>query len=325
VGKRKSSEEKRKHIRHSAYICFRESGYYQSSIDDICSAANISKGSFYWHYGAKLDVFIDILESWAREVIDELLEQFEMATRSPDRIALLGQAFEAEFHRARAIVPLWAEFSLLGRTDKEIQMSIGKFFRRARAAIAEILRHTTDEQLSEDEIGAASSMILGAYIGVILQEFADPSTNAAEWARNFMSILRSIFHQKMEKPIKSSSKTGLRVSNSKLKTVLTKVSASQRKMVNKLRDLIFSIQEDVDERWVQGWKVFGYYKKGLNCHIKVKDEAIEVTFYHGSSLPDPDGLLLGLGKRRRSVLITDGLLPDALIGFFTDSLNGYPK
>jgi AcrR family transcriptional regulator len=187
---KKNSEEKRKQIRYYAYLCFREKGYHQTSIDDICGMASISKGSFYWHYGAKLDVFIDILESWAREVFDELLEQFEKATKSPDRVNLLGEALEKEFHRARAIVPLWAEFSLLGRTDPEIQLSIGKFYRRARAAISEILRQTAAETLSEDEIKSSSAMILGAYMGIILQEFADPSTDAAQWAQGFMGILQ---------------------------------------------------------------------------------------------------------------------------------------
>jgi len=304
MAKRKNSEEKRKHIRYSAYICFRENGYYQTSIDDICTAADISKGSFYWHYGAKIDVFIDILETWAREVIDELLEQFEAATQSPDRIRLLSQALEREFHRARAIVPLWAEFSLLGRKDREIQISIGKFFRRARAAISEILRQTAYGSLSEDEIQATSSVILGAYMGLILQEFADPSTNASDWASNFVGILRLILQNPTDKSINIQHDQGERVSPQKVKSITKKASVTLRQAYSAARNLILEDREDIDEKWVQGWKIVGYYKKGLVCHLKMKDTHVELAFHQGVQLSDPKGLLSGSGKNRRSVQIT---------------------
>jgi AcrR family transcriptional regulator len=304
MAKRKSSEEKRKHIRYAAYICFRENGYYQTSIDDICTAADISKGSFYWHYGAKLDVFIDILETWAREVIDELLEQFEEATQSPDRIRLLSQALEKEFHRARAIVPLWTEFSLLGRKDSEIQISIGKFFRRARAAIAEILRQTARDSLSEEEVKAISSVILGAYMGVILQEFADPNTNAADWARDFVGTLRLLFKEPNTNGLKSSLPIGERMSRSRLNTIVSNESNETNKLFYLIRDYLTNNYPEVDEKWIKGWKVIGYYNNGLVCHIKIKDDVIELAFYQGSTLSDPTSLLSGAGKYRRTVVIS---------------------
>ena len=89
MGRSKKSEAKRASIRHAAYVCFREKGYHETSIDEICETAKISKGSFYWHYGAKIDVFGDILESWARQVVDELLDQFDAIPDEPAPITTL--------------------------------------------------------------------------------------------------------------------------------------------------------------------------------------------------------------------------------------------
>ena len=308
---KKTSVDKRNHIRYSAYLCFREKGYHLTSIDDICSMANISKGSFYWHYGAKLDVFIDILETWAREVIDELLEQFEVATRSPDRIALLSKAFEKEFHRARAIVPLWTEFSLLGRTDKEIQLSIGKFFRRARAAISEILRQTASERLTEEEIKAASSIILGAHMGLVLQEFADPNTDAALWAQNFVGILRILFH-KSQLPPTISDPPKDRLSENKIEKILKGKPLLYQQTWHETRTKILESHRDISEKWIEGWKVTGFYGEGLVCHLKCGEHNIELSFHHGTSLSDPFGMLKGQKKKRRHILIEPGFLPIGL-------------
>ena len=275
---RLSSEQKRSHIRHSAYLCFRQKGYYQTSIDDICRNADISKGSFYWHYGAKIDVYIDILENWARQVIDELLIQFEYAAKIPNRIEFLSAAFEQEFHRARAIVPLWVEFSLLARTDKEIQLSIGKFYRRARAAISEILRATTAEHLSEEEVLAASGMILGAYMGVVLQEFADRSVDATRWAQDFVGILRFAFaggYRKQADVSKTEEEVVLPLID--LAEYLPEVSDEQREIFNAIRKEIFLVCPEVSERWISGWKVFGYYTNRLKCFVKIRSNG--VTFH----------------------------------------------
>ena len=313
---RKSSNEKRIHIRHSAYVCFRENGYYQTSIDDICEAANISKGSFYWHYGAKLDVFIEILETWAREVVDELLEQFERATRSPDRMGQLAVAFEREFHRARAIVPLWVEFSLLGRKDPEIQMSIGKFFRRARAAISEILRQSIRGHLSEQEIRASSSVILGAFMGLTLQEFADSNTNAANWARDFMSVLSTIFNSGSN-PMTP----GSRASDERLSSIIGDCSVAQRHLFRSTRELILGRHPQLDERWIQGWRVLGYSTERLILHLKTKDSGVELTFYEGASLSDPSSLLTGSGKKRRSFFINNPDKVEIVSNFIDESLS----
>ena len=288
--KRKSAEEKRAHIRHSAYLCFRTGGYHQTSIDDICSSANISKGSFYWHYGAKLDVYIDILENWAREVIDELLIRFESAAKNPNRIEFLSVAFEQEFHRARAIVPLWVEFSLLARTDQEIRLSIGKFYRRARAAIAEILRETTADHLTESEIIAASGMILGAYMGIVLQEYADGGVDASTWAQDFVGILRFVFGRGLR-----SGSGVLRGTISEQKAISIELPDSitdeQQQIIEAVVHDASLVNEEVSARWIKGWSACGLYTNRLICLIKIRDSVITLKVHKSmmsklSDLPD---------------------------------------
>lgn len=171
---RTRGEIRREEVRKAAYRCFQKAGYHETTVDDVCAAAGISKGSFYWSYTSKQEVFIDILETWAREVMDELHEQFETAVHQPDYVSAISAALEREITRGRLIVPLWLEFTIQARKDEEIRASLAKFYRRARTAIAEILRPVVSQHITEDELQASAAAIFGAFTGLIMQDLAEP-------------------------------------------------------------------------------------------------------------------------------------------------------
>ncbi len=174
------SEERQEEIRQAAYACFRDRGYHETSVDSLCRAADISKGTFYWYYPSKQAVFVDILETWARQVMDEVLAQFERAVPSEDYVAAITRALQREVHRGRVIVPLWLEFTVHARREPEIQDALARFYARARIAIAEMLRPYVGAWLGEDEVRGIAAAIFGAYAGLVMQDLADPDGADAE-------------------------------------------------------------------------------------------------------------------------------------------------
>ena len=174
------SEERQEEIRQAAYACFRDHGYHDTSVDAVCRAADISKGTFYWYYPSKQAVFVDILETWARQVMDEVLSQFERAVPSEDYVSALTHALQREVHRGRVIVPLWLEFTVHARREPEIQDALARFYARARIAIAEMLRPYVGAWLTETEVRGIAAAIFGAYAGLVMQDLADPDGVDAE-------------------------------------------------------------------------------------------------------------------------------------------------
>ena len=63
------------------------------------------------------------------------------------------------------------------------------------------------------------------------------------------------------------------------------------------------LDPESDEKWIQGWSAMGYRTQGLICHLKLRPKGVELNFYKGASLSDPNGLLSGTGKYRRSVIL----------------------
>ena len=183
--------EKRRHdIRVAAYRCFRDRGYHATSVDSICEQAGISKGSLYWHYASKQEVFVDILDTWSREITDEMYEQFEQAILDDDYVGAVTRALHREMQRGRQIVPLWMEFNLQARHEPEIRAALSKFYRRARIAIAEMLRPVAARHMDESELAGIAETIFGAYAGLMMQEISDPEGSRGEEAvASFMRLL----------------------------------------------------------------------------------------------------------------------------------------
>jgi AcrR family transcriptional regulator len=181
---------KRDAIRHAAYRTFLAHGYHDTSIDRICAEAGISKGSLYWHYESKQAIFVDLIESWAREVMDEVYARFEAASQHQgDLVTFLRAALKSEARRGLALVPLWLELSAIGRHDPAIQVALAKVYRRARSAIVEVLRPVTPHQTDPQRRGLAAA-VFGAFTGIIMQAMVDPQgADADELLEGFMSLI----------------------------------------------------------------------------------------------------------------------------------------
>ncbi len=72
---------------HQAVIMFIENGYDKTSINDITSACNITKGAFYHHFKNKDDVFIQAIQV----IIEEIKIWTDKKISSSDNIKELIQ------------------------------------------------------------------------------------------------------------------------------------------------------------------------------------------------------------------------------------------
>lgn len=312
MGTRSSAEAKRDVIKHAAYECFRDYGYHEASVDQICERAKISKGSFYWHYPSKQDVYIELLESWAREMMDQVYEQFEDALRESDYISALKESLLKETKRGSVLVPLWLEFTVLGQRDPEIRAAIARFYRRGRSAIAEMLRPRFRHTFSDEEISALAAASLGAYIGVMMQSITDPDGPEPVVAINtLMKIVDHTVASGAESPripstAPSATFEDMRWSAAQMELLLT---GARRRVRSLFRDWLSKIRErthGAEEHFVRGWKTlsWGYDRRFMS--LRADPDRIRLSFHDGTTLPDPENLLHGSAKHMRFIVIRPG-------------------
>ncbi len=76
-------KERKQQILDSAAALFAERGYAQTRIADICDAAGVAKGLFYWYFENKESVFAELVRSMRQQ-----LRRAQAAVMDPDTDAL---------------------------------------------------------------------------------------------------------------------------------------------------------------------------------------------------------------------------------------------
>lgn len=310
--RRTRAEEKRTLIRQGAYRCFRDFGYHDTTVDAVCQRVGISKGSFYWHYESKQEVFIDILETWTREVMDELYDRFESTVVDEDYLHAITDALQRELKRGRAIAPLWFEFTVQARRDRQIQDALSKFYRRARTGIAEILRPVMEPRFTESELQSAAATIFGAYAGLMMQEVSDPDrADARKSMTQFMNVVGQVLtdggetrvHGGPALPPRDHIPDAPPPMSPEVELLLEPFEPEVIELTHRMRRLILDGGPPLSERVITGWKVIAFKHQRDVCSIKPLTGGVRLTLQDGVDLEDPEAMLSGSGKRSRQLFL----------------------
>ena len=105
------SEERRAQIAAAALSCFTRKGYNNTTMDDIVAESGLSKGSLYWYYSSKEDLFsaalLSVFENGFGEATATALAQCETAS---ERLLALGEMAAAMARVLEGYFGLFLEF-----------------------------------------------------------------------------------------------------------------------------------------------------------------------------------------------------------------------
>lgn len=104
-------ERRRGQILEAARACFRERGFRQTTIEEICAEARISPGALYRYFDSKADVVAAIALD-ARAEAEAALDQLAGAEALVEGLAQLARAFLEAFDSekdAALLSDIWAE------------------------------------------------------------------------------------------------------------------------------------------------------------------------------------------------------------------------
>jgi AcrR family transcriptional regulator len=66
---RASPHVRRVEILGAARGCFSEAGYHRTRVDEIAERAGLSKGSVYWHFAGKREIFLALFDRQLEELL----------------------------------------------------------------------------------------------------------------------------------------------------------------------------------------------------------------------------------------------------------------
>lgn len=190
MGAHASPEQRREEILNAALICFADKGYHDTKMDDIVGASGLSKGSLYWHFDSKEEIFLGLFEQF-NEAIFQGWEQLE----ADDVLQSLRNAGDIALERllaARPLLSAWTEFF----RHQTIRGELAKSYTQARAILSGFVRKGVRSgilrKVDADHIAA---LLTATVEGLLLQAAVDPNFDArAAWPTAFDTIARGLKH-----------------------------------------------------------------------------------------------------------------------------------
>lgn len=169
--KHMTREDRREQILESAITCFSKKGYHETTMDDIVVVAGLSKGSLYWHFKNKQELFTRLVETWFTEIeerVSEILTAGMPAKAS--LVAILESIQESAGARPELVRAMLEYYTMALRDD-----ALRAWMHEAYSANAEMLSALIEKGIEQGEFrkvnSQAVSRILLAYMdGILLHQ-----------------------------------------------------------------------------------------------------------------------------------------------------------
>src|SRR3989475_2638520 len=106
-------EETRRLILDAAAALIAERGYRGTTVNEMIAQADLSKGTFYWHFKSKEDVLLAVLEERVDGPVYELSEKLASAPAERDMAPEASAQLLHLLERGRETILLEREYELL--------------------------------------------------------------------------------------------------------------------------------------------------------------------------------------------------------------------
>jgi len=185
------SEATRARILSAAAEAFAERGYDATGVAEICERSGVSKGAFYYHFKSKQAVFLNLADSWLRDLNRALGQPDTNDGTVPDRILTMSHKFQdiltSQTQQVALILELWTQAS----RDETIRQAVLAPYRTFQQFFVDLIKLGVAEgTLSPTDPAAAGQVLLSLTSGLFFQGLLDPC--GADWGKVAETSIRIV-------------------------------------------------------------------------------------------------------------------------------------
>ncbi len=124
--KRAPKKDRREQILQAALTCFARKGYHLTTMDDIVAESGLSKGSLYWHYKNKKDLFLSIMSWYFAQMEQEMEASLQAAPTARARLQILAEIVAQLFTNPELepLADVLIDFYAETRHDAEVEAAM---------------------------------------------------------------------------------------------------------------------------------------------------------------------------------------------------------
>jgi len=183
-----SAIDRKEQIRRAALACFGRAGYHQTTMDQVAAEGGVSKGTLYWHFKSKQELFVSLFET----LMNELAERWEaiLAAEKGGAVAKLRSSlgfFRRDVEPLLPMLTLVIEAWTRIREDPQLAEQARRAFGRFQNGLRDILVEGVQEGVFEVESpGEASFVLMTLVNGLVLR------MSSGLWQPDWDAVLDSV-------------------------------------------------------------------------------------------------------------------------------------
>jgi len=137
--KEKLKEKRQAQIINSALAIALEKGFENSRMDDIVDHSKLSKGTIYYYYKSKKDLYLSLVDFWFIEYSTGILSTLDKKESASDQLIALFTYFIYQYKKSPSTFELMIEFWRMSRLDNDFNYKLQKIYTQFLDYIAEII------------------------------------------------------------------------------------------------------------------------------------------------------------------------------------------
>jgi AcrR family transcriptional regulator len=133
------TEERRKQIMNAALACFARKGYHNTTMDDIVAESGLSKGTLYWYFKSKDDLFLSLVKSFFLDMRQDFENMLEQPTTPSGKLRAMAQGFVQFFQETEDFFSVFFEFWMQSTLNEELNQLSSHILVQYRQVLAGII------------------------------------------------------------------------------------------------------------------------------------------------------------------------------------------
>jgi AcrR family transcriptional regulator len=167
-------QERKAQIYQAALNCFHRKGYHLTTMDDIVVESGLSKGTLYWYFKSKKDLFLSMLRQVMDQFGQEMASIAVQESSAADKLRASVALFRAELTEVGTFFGIMMEAWALTRHDKKVETLVREIY----TPYADLMTRIIKEGVSNDEFNvdfpeATSLVLLALFDGITLSVGTD--------------------------------------------------------------------------------------------------------------------------------------------------------
>ncbi|NQX47303.1 TetR/AcrR family transcriptional regulator [Paenibacillus tritici] len=139
---RSDGEETKSRILHNASSLFAQKGYGAVSMNEVCLAAKVSKGSLYHHFPSKDELFLHVVEEDTQKWICEWEELKSKLSGTEARLFALGDHYANDFQNP--LIHALEEYARSRTLPDDIRQRLSQIYELVARVCRELLQEGMD-------------------------------------------------------------------------------------------------------------------------------------------------------------------------------------